>query len=617
MFDTTFTCGIDPATVRSDLKAGVFNDDWPSEKTRERKRATLNKTADIFLAYGLTSPEEMPSTRSDVAFFFDQHLKGGNFPRKSRLKTVQDAERWMKRYSVIVDVVNGSRAAKAAALQCDDDWALLLSYLAGQRELPQVFGSYEMIAIKSLVSQCRIRGISIADLTADKIRGFAPELSRKTIAALIKAIVRLNSLRDADAVPGHLLPDVSPEHLTGLAQPAKRVVPSLHVTFSSLMEAFVAEQESGRIVEMFGLEERTLETNELSESRIKNIRVALRWFWHGLVALDITSPNTPVDRSKLTRPALMFDLVGACASGLLGPICQSDTRRARINIVVSFLNWLEPGFAYKIPKRFFDLKTLNQAEKETADRIEKRRACVEFVENEEQQRQFFLMPRHFYNEARPLIENFDSLSRADGNGISMEQNRALELAMMAALTSINTVFPARLATLMKLEIYGSNQHIFFPEDEKRQETVVLEIPGNIVKNGRFASGITIAPSKMRNARKILKWYIDEVHPLILKYKHKRSDLRRPKQLFAGLNIDTVRRYWKCHIADIGLDLTPHRCRHFSASLLLASGVPLEDIAELLCDSVKVTERNYAFISRRMVIQNTMDAQAKIFRKLDI
>lgn len=617
MFDTKFTFAIAPETIKIDLEAGVFNDIWKSAETRKKKNATLNGVEKIFRACGLTRPEEKPSTRAEIAFFVDQHLKAGNFPSKSGLKTVKQAERRMKDYSAIIDVVNGTREAKAASLQLSDDWAELLSYLSGQREAPQIFGNYELIAIRSLITQCRLRKISIAGLTAELIREFSAELQPRTVDAVVKAVVRLSSLRNAENVPSHLLPKVSPDQLLGLVQSTTRVVPPLHSQFRSLMDAYIAEQATGRTVEMFGLEERTVETAELSDARIKNIRVALRWLWHGLVALDITSATSPFEQRKLTRPALLSDLVGACSCGLLGPICQADTRRARTLIVKSFLNWLDPGFQEKIPERFFQSIKLRAAPKETTDRINKRKSCIEFIQNEDQQRQFFLLPRHFYDEARPLIENFHSLARADGDGVSMEQNRALELAIMAALTSMNTVFPARLATLMQLEIYGSNQHIFFPQDEKRQETVILEIPGNIVKNGRFASGVPIRSSKTRNSRKILRWYIDEVHPLVLAYKHKRSDLRRPELLFTGLNINSVRRYWRGHIQDVGLDLTPHKCRHFTASLLLASGVPLEDIAELLCDTVRVTEKNYAFVARNLVIQSVMDAQAEIYRNLGI
>ncbi|WP_168199155.1 hypothetical protein [Pseudorhodobacter turbinis] len=46
-------------------------------------------------------------------------------------------------------------------------------------------------------------------------------------------------------------------------------------------------------------------------------------------------------------------------------------------------------------------------------------------------------------------------------------------------------------------------------------------------------------------------------------------------------------------------------------------IAIEDIAELLCISVQVAEKSYAFVARNAVIQNVMQAQANIYRNLGV
>jgi hypothetical protein len=54
-----------------------------------------------------------------------------------------------------------------------------------------------------------------------------------------------------------------------------------------------------------------------------------------------------------------------------------------------------------------------------------------------------------------------------------------------------------------------------------------------------------------------------------------------------------------------------------ASLLLANGVSIEDVAELLCITPGVASRNYAFVERSTIIQGVMKAQGAIFARLEV
>jgi len=139
----------------------------------------------------------------------------------------------------------------------------------------------------------------------------------------------------------------------------------------------------------------------------------------------------------------------------------------------------------------------------------------------------------------------------------------------------------------------------------------------MTKNGHCADGVPLIPSGSVSPRKILEWYIAEAHPLVLRYKSTKPELLRPEKLFCGLHLDTLRRIWRRHTSEAGLVVTPHMCRHLLASLLYSKGVPIGHIAELLGDTVDMTEKAYTFVDRAMQIQSVMDAQARTYRELGI
>jgi hypothetical protein len=619
MFDLQQNPKIDLPTIKENLRSGNYDHVWTSEGTRDRKRAAINKAEKIFQVIGAFAPGEvLPLFRSEVEFFFYKYLRDGTYPKGSGLRSLKHAESWCKEFCQICDVAQGSREAFAALQFRDDDWGELIANLRGKHSTPRTFNNYEMIPITSLARECRRRGIAIADLTKEVLCNIAQTLAPETVKAIITAVDKLYHIRGSNFVPDELLPPVGPDDTYCLVPPTTRVVPPLPHDYVELMENYISAAADGRVVVSFGTEERFVKTKGLSKARIKNIYVSLRWLGQGISALGLIPEGKAFDQSILSSPVLLYDVVDACAIGRLGPICDTSTRRAQCNIAVSFLRWVDPSISSTdFEDLFRSINLKNTSDVETEDKIRKRKACLSFIRDEKHQLRFFDMPGFFFDTAKPLIANFNEIARPDGNGVSREQNRALEIAIMAALTAINTRFPARLSTLNKIEIGGKYPHVLFPTEGEHDECALLDIPGYIVKNGRYATGVPLMNGIRIKPKEILKWYIDDVHPLVLKYKHKHAALRRPDLLFTGLHDETIRRYWRTYTVIAGLDLTPHMCRHFTASLLLASGVAIEDIAELLCISVQVAERNYAFVARNAVIQNVMEAQAKIYRNLGV
>ena len=116
---------------------------------------------------------------------------------------------------------------------------------------------------------------------------------------------------------------------------------------------------------------------------------------------------------------------------------------------------------------------------------------------------------------------------------------------------------------------------------------------------------------------IIDWYLKKAHPLILKYKPTHAKYRQPNALFCGLHVETLRRIWRNYTSEVGLNVTPHMCRHIVASHLYANGVPVCQIAELLGDKEETVRKAYIFIDRARQIRDVMEAQALIYRRLGV
>jgi hypothetical protein len=253
----------------------------------------------------------------------------------------------------------------------------------------------------------------------------------------------------------------------------------------------------------------------------------------------------------------------------------------------------------------------NDREDEQLDAF-KRKFCLEMTRERERRAKFYGMPLFFYDQARPMIERFSQMAPDPGTGLaSREQHLAIDYGIMAALTAIETRLPLRLKSSHGLIAFGDDRHIFLPPGSR---DVTLCVPGHLIKNGASFEGVPLIPSKRVNPREIIEWYLEAVHPLVIRHKVKGG--AEPRLLFGGLSLDTLRKTWGL-TARAGCYMTPQMVRHVTASLLYADGVSLERIAELLGDSVATVEKRYAFIDRKRVIEEVMAKQAKNMRELGL
>ena len=604
-------------TARTDLAGGKFDHHWTKSR-RLKIQGSVNKAPKIYKALaGISSAECITIDVDALDLLARPYLEAKRVPAGCGFKTYTSFYTWWSNLRSFFDVVSGRRASIAALMALQDDWADLIAQLTGQKGTPAAFNTQEMLPLLALARECRSREIALKDLSAGIVEEFGASLPSGTKTAVRRGYGTVLHLRGSNLVPTTLLPEGTLAPLRALTPPNVRQVPALHPEFEQLMADYIARKVKGEKIATFGNERRPIEGPGVSSDRAKNIRVAIRWYWHGLVALKLARADRPVDLAILTRPVVLYDVVRASATGGLGATCDGDTRRAWTRSVIAFLNTLSPGYSTEIDDVFFEDQALRKNREEKPNGRFKRETCLEFIKNRELQKRFFAMPRMFFDEAQPLIENFQNLGPADGGFITRDQHRALDLAIMAALSAINTRFPARLKTLGQVHAGGSEPHILFPEGGCHAKDVLLDIPGYIVKNGYYASGVPLIPSRRVDQRKILQWYIEKAQPLVLKYKPTKSNLRKPERLFCGLHVETLRRIWRRYTSEAGLAITPQMCRHMIASLLYSKGVPIELIAELLGDQIDTVANSYTFVDRAAQIQGVMDAQAQIYQEIGI
>lgn len=604
-------------TAQTDLSGGKFDHHWTHSR-RLKIQGSVNKAPRIYKALaGITSEECIDVDVDALDRLAGPYLKNKRVPPGCGFKTFTSFYTWWSNVRSFFDVASGRRAANAALMKLQDDWAELIAHLTGQTGNPAIFNTQEMLPLLALARECRRRRIAVKELTAVKVAEFAPSLHPTTKTTVRRGYDSVADLRGSNLVPQGLLPAETLLPLQALTAPSVRQVPTLNAGFNQLMEDYIARKVKGQKTAYFGSESRPIEGSGVGPDRAKNIRVAIRWYWHGLVALELVHPDRRIDLSVLTRPVVLHDVVRASETGRLGAICDGDTRRAWARSVIAFLNTVSPGYSENIDETFFEDRALRSGPEEKIDGKFKRETCLGFIKDHALQKRFFSLPRMFFDEAQPLIDNFKNLGPANEGYINKDQHRALDLAIMAALTAINTRFPARLKTLVRLHSGGARPHLLFPDGGCHSKDVLLDVPGYIVKNGHYASGVPLIPSRLVDQRRILLWYIEKAQPLVLKYKPTKSNLRKPEYLFSGLHVETLRRIWRRYASEAGLAITPHMCRHLIASLLYSKGVPIDLIAELLGNEIDTVAKAYTFVDRAAQIQGVMDAQAQIYREIGV
>lgn len=209
MFDTYEPTVVALPDIQSNLAAGCYDTIWASEGTRQRKRAATNKAAKVFCAYaGIIDPEDIPTSRAEVEFFYDKHISGQPLKVKSGLKSPSKAQKWKDEYCTVCDVASGRRDFEKALREQEDDWKALVDFLLGTAPGEELCNPFELICIRSLARESRERGISIAGLDAPSFEEMTKGVSLNLQNTLVDALSLLVQLRKSSALPEHLAPTI-------------------------------------------------------------------------------------------------------------------------------------------------------------------------------------------------------------------------------------------------------------------------------------------------------------------------------------------------------------------------------------------------------------------------
>lgn len=617
MLDNLFQLTQLSYTVERDrLKSGAFQDVW-SETRYLKVRGSVLKAPLVFKSMGrITDPDQFPMTVDELDYLAARFLAEGQAPAGCNFSTFKSFYNWWSNYRSFLTRAYELRAGPSVLTDLPDDDLELMAHLSGRRGAPESLNTSEMIPITNLVRECRKRGISIAELDEEKLHDWATDLPSTVLTSIKKAILIFNGLIGTNHVPAELLPARPIELGPEFSIQTGATVPPLHPEYAALMESHVSERVSGCAMAMFGTTAVPINTNGIGLKQAKKIRNALRWYWHGLVDLGVASQDF-FDTEKIVEPAVLHRVVTEWDENEAGRSIAPVQRRAMVHLVIAFLNGIAPGYRDQIDPGFFKDRRLHKRKGErTPNRTFKDRTTLHFIADTTMQQRFFGMPHFFHELAKPMIADFDHVETEENRGVSRQQHHALDLAIMAAYTAIVTRYPLRLATMMQLAAFGPEPHMFFSDESGNGANVTLSIPGMIVKNGYYVDGVPLRPSKTVDPRAILQWYLDDVHPLVMKYKCRLAHLKRPDLLFGGLHDESMRRLWRRYIVEAGLNITPHMCRHLGGSVLYHNGVPIDEVAELLGDKENTVRSNYLVIDRVAKIENAMAAQAKMFEELD-
>ncbi|WP_319412688.1 hypothetical protein [uncultured Cohaesibacter sp.] len=596
------------------FKAGVIENPW-QEGTTKKILGSLSKVAKVYQILAPHIPTgSILCDAEELAALFKPYLKSRTFPENCGFKNYDSSYTWHSNVSRFYKLANGQRALKKSLLTREDLWASLLQYMAVADSGSPIMSAKKMIPLVSFIGLCRENSIAPTELLRETVIKLIESSTVKRARTFRDAAKLLDELRESGMISLDLLPPEKIGDLSDYLAEGQWKTPPLHKDYSAEVDRYIEERRHGAKVARLGTTKIVIDTNEgVGISRQKGIRTSLAWFHHGLVAAGLVDEGKPFPWPQIADPALLKTIVDFDVNGAMHRQANGKTRGKRVKDVVRFLDTVFQGYAVSVDDTFFSYRALNNPPNyQTRKKAWKQKTTLEFVDSIALQQAFYGMPQRFYLEAKGLIDRWDDLEQGNNK---KAQGRALDLALAAVHLAITTRFPVRQSTVRKLRISGKNPHVIFPENGAKDVRIFPD--GEIIKNSyQFPDGIPLFSSKAFSPTKLLQWYIEKVHPLVLEHRVSAPN-RKPELLLCGIDRNALQKKIKRHTTEAGLMLDGHMVRHLAGSILYARGVSLDDIAELLGITVATLEKNYLYINRQKKIQRTIDEVALVYKELGL
>lgn len=604
--------------ARTAVEAGVIEIPW-KESTWKKIRGSLTTITRVYrVLTGATSDRQIYCDPDSLRDLLEPFLKAKSAPPNCDFRSFDSFYACYSQTKRFFDLVSGGQDQIASKSQVNDSYSQLLRHLGGKDGEVPILSAQEIIPITRFFSLCQENRIDICEATPIWLRNAMAQLPANLLRTIKSAAGQLDGFRNDGRIPSELLPPERFGDLSDLRCAGSWRTPKLHPEFALARERYISDRLVGSKRARLGSESIEITTRDsISQSRAKSLRQAINWFHHGLVADGIVCLERPFPWDIVSDPAMLGRIVELDSAGAMNRTTTEETRANRVRAVAKFLDTLFPGYEARVDPAFFEHTLLNNPpNRESGKAIWKRDTTLEFVDSPALQAVFYGMPARFFSEARVLIERWNEIGPVAGRGrLSKLQGRALDLSMLAVDLAITTRFPLRLASRIQLTSSGVNPHIILPEPLSKNP-VRVHVPGYIVKNEKFFSGVPLLPSKTVDPEEIISWYLRDVQHLVVELRV-RSENRNPSLLLGGVTRAPMARKFQRYTAEAGLRLDAHMVRHLAGSVLYSRGVPTHIIAELLGISEQTVIQNYIYIKRAKLMQQAADEIATIYKELGL
>jgi hypothetical protein len=583
----------------------------------------LGSTTRLKLVYKQLAPEiatdEICCDPEQLKAIFEPYLKTKTIPAGCGFKRFSSVYTCYSNCKRLFELICGIRKTKALLKEQKDGWAGFFAAEAKAENGMPLLNASELIPLNSLAGLCRTHKIDITDLDRDKLVHLikiSPAKRARTIKSAAKLIDHLSA---GGKMPCGVLPGTPIGDLSSVPASGQWRAPELHPEFLKARDDYIAKRQRGTRTSRLGSKQATFATRfRIGEGRGSSIRTALNWFHHGLIVAGYIDLAKPFPWDKIQDAALLLEISELDADGEVHRDILPETRGSRIKVIVKFLDTLFPGYAATIEEGFYDCELFHNELGFISSKSKwKEQTTLDFISSPERQRVYYGMADKLFREAENLISRWDEIGRDKGksNGISKAQGRALDLATIAVYLAITTRLPLRMGTLLRLRIAGAEPHVIFPQ--KGSKSAKIHPTSDIIKNCHlFPDGIPMDASRLLNPTQLLRWYLDKVHPLILKHKVC-SHNRQPGLLFAGMSRIPLSRKFQKLTTEAGFRLDAHMVRHLAGSILFARGVSVDTIAELLGILPSTVEENYLYVDRQRMVQDAVNGIGKIYEDLGL
>ena len=498
-------------------------------------------------------------------------------------------ETWYSNVKSLMDHVSGERKKRDQLRKRIDDWTIVeekVSDLIRPFKAGLGIRQEDLLSIKCLRNIAREHDCQPSRLTPAELQTWLKNLpsgQKKSVRKAAKLLDHLHSIE-------HDIPDEILPAKIGIIAPVtkRRVTPIWPAKIAQAIAEMKEDKRTGKLhlSECKYLKDRSelrdRYKTSCKETTIRSYGISIDWFFSCMVELGRLDLETDPDPVTFANYDDIFEAFETEVSGgFYWQKLARTTIRKNAKATFDFLSRYNPALKYE-QKGFFQNRFFQNWETMTEDN---QKFCRELIESDEKKLTFFSLARLCYEQAVPLVENYDSLP------YNMKP-QAVDWALGTALAAVLTFLPLRADTAIQLTCEGPDAHVFFPA---KSNHIHFAIPPTIVKNNNKIVG-KIKQRGQTDPRKILEWWLRSGRPLLM------ERLKSPDQtlLFGGAGYDRIKKAWRFSTASVGLYMCLQQVRHSIASILWNEpNFDLKAIATLLGDTETTVAKTYAFLDKKV------------------